>query len=183
MKRLILIFGDLATGKSTLAAKISAESGTALVRKDELKEILADTVGFANRAENLRLSAAAFALMKYTLSSLARSGSDLILESNFREGELGELISLAQDLGYGVLPICLFADVEILYERFIKRMTAGRHRVHLTQDLTDRAGFIQYVEGQRHGSLPSECLRICANDFSYQTDEELRDTVKAFLQN
>jgi shikimate kinase len=46
MKNLIVITGDLAAGKSTLAASLSAELKIPFVTKDSLKEIACDAVGF-----------------------------------------------------------------------------------------------------------------------------------------
>ena len=59
-KRTVLITGDLAAGKTTFAKKLSKHLGIDAICKDEIKEILAETVGFSNRAENKRLSQAAF---------------------------------------------------------------------------------------------------------------------------
>ena len=56
MKKLLLIMGDLATGKSTFANLLSQRYDTVLFCKDTIKENLADTFGYSNRAENLKLS-------------------------------------------------------------------------------------------------------------------------------
>ena len=53
MRRLILIFGDLASGKSTFADILSKRTGIPAIKKDRIKEILADTVGFETREENV----------------------------------------------------------------------------------------------------------------------------------
>ena len=51
MKKLILITGDLATGKSTLAKKLSQNLKILSFTKDVLKEVLSDVIGFSNRQE------------------------------------------------------------------------------------------------------------------------------------
>ena len=56
MKKLLLITGDLATGKSTFANILSKRYDTNVFFKDSIKEVLGDTIGFANREENKKLS-------------------------------------------------------------------------------------------------------------------------------
>ena len=64
MRKLLLIMGDLATGKSTFARILSKRYDTCVFYKDSFKETLGDTIGFSNREENLRLSVASAALMR-----------------------------------------------------------------------------------------------------------------------
>ena len=52
MKKLLLIMGDLATGKSTFANILSKRYDTNVFFKDSIKEVLGDTIGFSNREEN-----------------------------------------------------------------------------------------------------------------------------------
>ena len=56
MKKLLLITGDLACGKSTFGEILAKRYNSATFYKDKIKEILGDTIGFANREENIRLS-------------------------------------------------------------------------------------------------------------------------------
>ena len=56
MQRLIIITGDLAAGKSTLAAALSESLGIPFIIKDTLKEIVCDNVGYQTRQENRLLS-------------------------------------------------------------------------------------------------------------------------------
>lgn len=52
MKKLLLITGDIATGKSTFANILSKRYHTNMFFKDSIKEVLGDTIGFSNREEN-----------------------------------------------------------------------------------------------------------------------------------
>ena len=49
MKKLLIITGDLATGKSTFAGLLSKHYETSAFCKDSIKEVLGDAVGFVNR--------------------------------------------------------------------------------------------------------------------------------------
>ena len=136
MKKLLLITGDIATGKSTFANILSKRYHTNMFFKDSIKEVLGDTIGFSNREENKKLSFASMELMFFIFSEFASLEKDLILESNFHKSELERLHKIAEDNGYDVLTIALFGAVEVLHERYLNRMTnENRHPVHLSLSL------------------------------------------------
>ena len=56
MKKLLLITGDLATGKSTFSNVLAKRYQITVFQKDSIKEVLGDHIGFTNREENLKLS-------------------------------------------------------------------------------------------------------------------------------
>ena len=133
MRKLILITGDLATGKSTFAGILSQKYGINVMYKDKIKEVLGDTIGFADRAENLKLSLATMELMIYGFGELARLGKDAILEANFKEGEMERLHRIANDNGYAVLTLVLTANIDVVYKRFVNRIeNENRHPVHIS---------------------------------------------------
>lgn len=107
MNKLLLIMGDLATGKSTFANLLSQRYDTPLFVKDSIKEILGDTIGFSNREENLKLSQATGKLMSFIFTRFAEQKQDLILESNFRLAELEQLHQIAAEHNYQVLTLVL----------------------------------------------------------------------------
>ena len=56
MKKLLLITGDLATGKSTFADILSKRYDTNVFYKDTIKEVLGDTIGFSKILDcNIRI--------------------------------------------------------------------------------------------------------------------------------
>lgn len=183
MKKLLLLSGDLATGKSTFAALLGKRYGVVTLYKDRVKEILGDTVGFSNREENLRLSVASAAVMRMVFSAFAAVGSDLILESNFRQKELELLRDIADEHGYQVLTVVLRADVDILHGRFLHRLYhENRHCVHASGGMEDYDVFVSYVENQRNLTIPGESIGVCADDFTYQRDEKLLSTLDSFMK-
>ncbi len=181
MKKLILILGDLASGKSTMADILSKKYSIPALKKDTVKEILGDTIGFTDREENLRLSRATFEILLHAFDRISLAGGDLILESNFRESELDRLIALAEERGYSTLSLLLTADTEILYRRYLERIESGRHPVHLTTGFDDYEGFVSYVTPQRQVPKGGQLIRICADNFSYQKDPALFKQIEAFL--
>ena len=182
MRRLLLITGDLATGKTTFSNALSARYGAAVLQKDRIKEVLGDEIGFRDRAENKRLSLATVALMTHVFSALTVSGVPLILEANFRANELEKIHAAAEKGGYRVLTLVLRGEIGVLFERYCRRMTRkNRHPVHLSAPLHVREKFERYVLDARTETVPGEKVEIDASDFSYQTDEALLGRIDAFF--
>jgi len=182
MRRLLLITGDIASGKTTFSRILSARYGTAVFQKDSIKEILGDEIGFRDRAENKRLSLATVALMTHIFSTLTVSGAPLIMEANFRENELGKIHAAAEKGGYRVLTLVLRGDLDVLLARYCRRMNEeNRHPVHLSAPLHEREEFYRYVLDARTEKIPGETIEIDATDFSYQTDEALLGRIDAFF--
>lgn len=82
---LLLVGGAPASGKTQLARALAARYGAALCAKDEIKEILFETLGV--RAPSRRLSDASFALQFHFAATLLRVHRCVLLEGNFRPGE------------------------------------------------------------------------------------------------
>ena len=182
MKKLLIITGDLACGKSTFAKLLSARYNAYMFRKDDIKEILGDTVGFTDRNENRSLSVAAVELMRFNFLELARFGGDVILEANFRTDELTKLHDAAHLRGYDVCTLVLHADIPVLFARFMNRIeNENRHPVHQSAGLTDIASFTAYIDEQRREYIPGKSISVCADDFSFETDEELISHIDTFM--
>lgn len=181
-KKLLLIMGDLACGKSTFASILSKRYNTSVFGKDSIKEVLGDTIGFANREENLKLSAATMGLMYFLFSEFTKLKKPLILESNFHTKELEHLHRIAAEQGYEVLTLVLRGDIEVLHKRYLHRMqNENRHPVHLSTTLDVFEDFKGYIEHTRKEEIPGNVLEIDANDFSYQTDETLLGKIDEFM--
>ena len=147
MKKLLLITGDLATGKSTYAKILSKRYDTNVFYKDSIKEVLGDTIGFTNREENLKLSKATTELMAFIFSEFAKLNKNLILESNFHTEELEKLHKLAYENNYEVLTLVLRGNADVLYKRYLNRMhNENRHPVHLSTTLDIFDDFKAYLE-------------------------------------
>ena len=183
MSKLLLIMGDLATGKTTFANILSKRYGVSMFGKDTIKEVLGDTIGFTNREENLKLSKATMELMTFLFGEFAKLNKPLILESNFHTGELERLQELAKEKGYEVLTMVLRGDTEILHKRYLHRMQyENRHPVHLSTTMDIFEDFKGYLEYTRKEEIPGNRLEINADDFSYQTDEMLLGKIDAFME-
>ena len=184
MNKLLLIMGDLATGKSTFANILSKRYDVNLFYKDSIKEVLGDTIGFSNREENKKLSNASMELMYFIFKEFGKLGKNLILESNFHTVELERLHKIAYENNYEVLTLVLRGDVEILHKRYINRMqNENRHLVHLSTTIDVYEDFKKCTEYLRSAKILGKIININTDDFSYQTDNEILNQVDDFMKD
>ena len=151
MNNLIIISGDLAAGKSTLANALSKELNIPFITKDNLKEIACDVIGYANREENRNLSITATESMIYFFKQVSMVGGDLIIEANFRNNEIERVKEIAEEKGYNVILIVLYGDVNLLYQRFLDRLP-DRHiahkSLHLDRSIDDFTNYIAMIRNE-----------------------------------
>ena len=182
MRKLILITGDLATGKSTFGRILAKRYGCTMLCKDKIKELLAETVGFSSREENRRLSVAAVEAMIHCFSEITESSSDLILEANFRGDEMKKLYYLANESGYDMLTLYLSADIEIIYRRFVNRIeNENRHPAHIC-GFDGYDSFVSAINLLRNEERFGKIIDISADDFGYQTDKYLLEKIDRFME-
>ncbi len=181
MKKLLLITGDLATGKSRFASILSKRYGSTVMYKDKIKEVLGDTIGFTNREENLRLSQATMKLMIYGFSELAAIGHDVILEANFKHNEMSKIHTIAKEHGYEVVTLVLRANIDIIYKRFVNRIeNENRHPVHIS-GFDGYESFNEYIARGRQEKCLGRALLIDANSFDYQSDGVILSEIDSFM--
>lgn len=182
MNKLILVMGDLATGKSTFANILSKRYDTNFFCKDSIKEVLGDTIGFSNREENLKLSKATMELMFFVFLEFSKLNKSLILESNFHKADLERLHQMASENNYEVLTLVLRGNIEILHKRYLNRIyNENRHPVHLSTTLDVFEDFKGYTEYARKEEIFGDYIYISADDFSYQTDEMILKRIDEFF--
>ena len=183
MKKLLLITGDIAAGKSTFSKILSERYCAAAFQKDTIKEILGDHIGFHNREENKILSNAAIEIMCHIFSQIAVTGNNVILEANFHENELKNLHSIAHERQYDVLTLVLRGNADVLYNRYIHRMNEeNRHPVHLATTLDVKEDFVKVAKWIRNERIIGGKLVIEATDFSYQKDMEIIKQIDFFMK-
>ena len=141
--RLLLVGGAPASGKTQLARQLAARYGAALCTKDEIKEILFETLAApAEYAQcggdtlsvgwSRRLSDASFALQFHFAATLLRAQRCVLLEGNFRPGEHEvPLTALLSAAGAQAIQILCQASSATRAARLAARAgDAGRHPAH-----------------------------------------------------
>ena len=180
-RKLILIGGYCATGKSTFSRRLSERVGFLCLNKDTLKEVVADTLGdMIERSYNSTLSITATRLMIHAAQRSMAAGQPLILESNFRPHEVNELGAMADASRYACLTYLFTAPLPLCYDRYYAREgTPERHWVHASVEGMDFETF-------RKGHVPfgeielGQMVRVDAADFSAIDYEALFQVAEGF---
>ena len=178
MRKIILIGGDLASGKSTYSKILGQKFNIAVINKDILKEILGDNILVKTREENKKLSIISFEMIKYILDS---TKENIIVECNFKDYEMEELKKYL--VNNDILSIKVQGENEVLHKRFLKRLEGPRHYVHRSQDLSNIDDFIRVENELRSVSYIGEVInvKICKDKFLID-DNELLNRIECFLR-
>ena len=131
----ILVAGMPASGKSTIAEKISEALEIPMLSKDAIKEVLFDDLGFRSREEKVRLGVAAMHILYYSADRLMKANKPFVLENNFEDDSLPGLLALLEERCYTAVTVRLTGDPEVIYRRFAARdLSDTRHRGHVVND-------------------------------------------------
>jgi len=132
---IILLAGMPASGKSTIAARISREFQLPVLEKDAIKEVLFDTLGFRCYAEKRRLDHAANALLLQQTEVFIKSGQPVILDNNFDSIAAEKYNALVEKYGCRCVTVFLDGETEAFYKRYVARDAAhARHLGHILQE-------------------------------------------------
>jgi predicted kinase len=127
-RRVVIISGPPAAGKSTLAGPLAAELGLALIAKDRIKETLHDALGRAAGSDlvwSQRLGAAAMEL----LWALALDAPAVVLEANFWPGDV-RLEARMRALDTVPVEVHCQCPIDECLRRYAERQSS-RHPVHV----------------------------------------------------
>lgn len=178
MRKILLIGGDLASGKSTYSRFIAEKLKITVINKDTLKEILGDNFIAKNRDENLKLSVVSFQLIEYFIKN---SKENLIVESNFKQHEINRLSKLIETNDF--LTLRFTGDNEILHKRFMERLNKNRHYVHKSQDFTNINDFIEVLNNLRNVVYFGDVINVISTDYDdLSTNQQLFTKIEQFFQ-
>ncbi len=133
---LVIIAGMPATGKSTLAKKISHQLSAPILEKDEIKEELFDTVGYKDLTEKRMLDRAATAVLLRCTEAILSSGDSLIIVNNFESNMSETVSSMIDRCGCSAVTVFLGGDADVLHQRYVER--DKRHSRHQGHTFIDR---------------------------------------------
>lgn len=126
-KKIIVIEGYLASGKSTFALQLAKKLNIPYFIKDTFKIALCKNITIANRDESSRFSIVTFDAMIYVAERMLETGYPIIIEGNFvpagiKKIDESKIISkLINKYGYTSLTFKFVGDTNILHRRFIER--------------------------------------------------------------
>jgi predicted kinase len=169
-----IILGSPASGKTTLARRLSADLPLPCLCKDDIKEALFDVLGSKDREWSRKLSEASFSALAGLAGTNLAAGQSCILEGNWRAAHALKLSGVLADHGARAAQICCRADLQEIVRRFTSR---ERHPGHLDALL---AG-----ELEEAGLPPAEFLDLSGPRWVYFSDSptayaELLQSVKSW---
>jgi predicted kinase len=125
---LTIILGSPASGKTTLARRLSADLILPCLCKDDIKEALFDVLGSKDREWSRLLSEASFtALLRLAQTQLA-AGQSCIVEGNWRAMHAAALRRILTDNGARAAQIWCRADSQEIASRFTSRRRHAGHQ-------------------------------------------------------
>lgn len=182
MRKLIIVNGDLATGKSHLALIIKERFNLPLFTKDEYKEALSEHYPYSTYEESHKLSVMAMDMLFSSFEKVAKEDKDVVLEANFRGEHMSKLQELVNKYHYEVLHLDLVGSTEILYQRYMNRIKyENRHPVHTVNKLDNYDAFEAYTLSRKNEKKIGNIITINTDDLSYQKDEKLFMLIEEFL--
>jgi predicted kinase len=143
---LVVVTGQPASGKTTLARRLAADLALPLFARDDLKEQLFADLGWSDRDWSRRLGRASYGLLFLVAGKLLAAGQSLLVESNFAPGlaepDLGRL---SETTGCRFFIVHCRAEPTVLRRRFQERWRSGeRHPGHVDDvslaELDERLG-------------------------------------------
>ena len=185
---MIIITGPPGAGKTTLARNLSQALNLPLINKDDVKDILFDTLGWKDRQWSMKLGQASFEILFHLLECQLKVNKPVILETAFiPKYHNTRFMKLRSKYGFMSIQIVCTAEDKVLYERFIKRTKSNeRHPGHVDHLMT----YDQFSKLLREGKyatldIGGEILEIDTTDFTTVDYEglltEIQDMTGAVL--
>ena len=132
---LIIIAGMPASGKTTVANKISKAFGYPILEKDAIKEELFDTIGCTNYTEKRRHDVAATAVLLRCMDSLLEGCTSMICVNNFRPEAQPQVQAILERHPCRCVTVFFSGDADEFYKRYVERDRKHlRHLGHVLQE-------------------------------------------------
>ncbi len=150
----VIVTGPPGAGKAVLGKRLSRELGLPFIGKDDVKEILFETLGWEDRQWSMRLGAASFEILFHVLERQLAAGKSAVVETAFIPYYHTErFLSLREAYGFKPVQIVCKADDEVLFQRFTRRIESGeRHPGHVDQ-LMSHEQFAALLRERKYDAL------------------------------
>lgn len=189
-KKIIIIEGYLASGKTTFAIQLSRALNIPYLVKDTFKIALCTSVQINNREESSRFSAITFDAMMYVTERLMETGYPVIIEGNFVPAglkivdEAGFIKALIDRYNYQSLTFKLMGDTRILHKRFIERdKSPERAQVLRAFSEPSYAEFDKWCHSLDEFDVGGKIIEIDTTDFEKVDFERYIETARTFINN
>lgn len=126
------VVGRPASGKTTLSRELAEQLRLPLVAKDDIKEILLESLSTGGRDWSIALGIASFDLLDYVVDRMLATGKSFIIEAAL-DADLGDAgyQELQRRYHFRAVQLHCVAPHAVLVERFKERIRSGeRHPGH-----------------------------------------------------
>jgi len=193
---LIIVAGMPATGKSTVAAGLAEAFQYPILEKDNIKEVLFDTVGFENYPQKRKLDIAANGVLLHVLELMLKANSSVIVVNKCDTESARQLCELMETYRPRSVTVFLNGDAQVLYQRYIQRDNQHkRHLGHILQEhypphegdsldyTMTRAEFDEkfFKRGMDQFRCPGERIDLDMTDFDAVCVEDVARQIRALL--
>lgn len=171
-RKLIVISGNVATGKTTMGVRLEHSLNVPLLTKDDIKEMLFDKFAQSDRAWSKVQGKAAIAMMFAGAKELLLADTPLIIESLFHP-ELGkrDIQALLEGTKAELFEVYCDVEYEERVRRWQQRTRTSRHRGHQDDpvklpDITELDGplfpeqAVRIDTGVEYGQYEEECQAL-----------------------
>jgi predicted kinase len=150
----VIVTGPPGAGKTRLGKWLARELGLPFIGKDDIKELLFETLGWKDREWSKRLGQASFELLFHFLECHLAAAKSVVVETAFiPEFHNARFSELQDKYGFELVQIVCTACEEILHKRFADRCTSGeRHPGHVDH-LATHDQFVEVLRTGRYAPL------------------------------
>lgn len=187
-KKIIIIEGYLASGKSTFALRLSKSINVPYLIKDTFKTALCASVPINRREESSKFSTVTFDAMMYATERLLEVGYPIIIEGNFvptgvkKADEAGTIKALIDKYAYIPLTYKFVGDTQVLHKRYVERdklPERGQANMMFSEPLL--SDFEKYCSNLDAFTVGGKVIEIDTTDFSKVDFEMLVETARLFI--
>lgn len=175
---LVLVCGAPGAGKSMLAKELAPRQGLPLLMRDELQEVLYDTIGLPDEESKRRYGGTSYELLYAVVRRLLDAAVGAVVESNFMRGWSEPRVAPLAERARTVIVHCATRDPEETVRRYVERAARGeRHPGHLDATVVGRLR-----QGLAAGSyepldVPAEVLRVDTSEGCVPGVAEIVDAI------
>lgn len=171
-KKIIIIEGYLASGKSTFALQLSKALNIPYLIKDTFKIALCKNISVVNRIESSIFSTVTFDGMMYVTERMLETNTPVIIEGNFvpagvkKIDEAGAIKRLVAKYNYTSLDFKFMGNTMVLHQRFLQReKTAERGEVNKIGMDVSYDTFNQWCHNLDDFDIGGKTIRVDTTDF------------------
>ena len=182
--QLIITTGRPAAGKSTLAKWLSKELGIPFFSKDNVREVLFESLGSKDRKWAQTLGRTSVDIMFYLAEMQFEAGCSVILDNSFDPSlSASRFQALKAKYGIETIQIVCDSDQETLFNRFRERAIAGnRHQGHGDNDVLEDLRVYLGKEQSLVMDIGGTIIGVDTTDFSKVDYRAILNDVKLAIQ-